>query len=132
MLAPAVLTADVRFEGGTHEDWIRFVRLWQPRSTPEREPTRPRGGVVVVHEDGQVLKVLHTKRGRLDPAAAQLPPAQADARALALRALPVPTANMLRRTLDAVCADGKTLTLGLFDESGLWTCFVARRRGGAF
>jgi len=197
----------VRFEGWTTEDWMRFVRLWQPRATPEREPTRPRGGVIVVHEDGQVLKVLHTKRGRLDPAAAPVPAAQADARALALRAgqpsalgelarahhaswalglrlgaldevmerfgararrgddltdqslqlativremmsegaigswpqrlrgLPVPTANMLRRTMDAVCPDRRTLVLGLFDAppgGGLWTSFVARRRGGAF
>jgi hypothetical protein len=199
-----LLTADVRFEGWTTEDWIRFVRLWQPRATPEREPTRPRGGVVVVHEDGQILKLLHTQRGRLDPTSFPVPASQADARALALRAgqpsalgelakahhaswalgvrlgaldevmerfgararrgddltaqalqlvtivremmgegaiaawpqrlrgLPVPTPNMVHRTLDALCADRKALVLGLFDASGLWTCFVARRRGGAF
>ena len=68
MLARDVLTPDVRFEGWTTQDWIRFTRLWQPRATPDREPTRPRGGVIVVHEDGQVLKLLHTKHGRLDPA----------------------------------------------------------------
>jgi hypothetical protein len=201
-----LLTADVRFEGWTTEDWMRFVRLWQPRATPEREPTRPRGGVIVVHEDGQILKLVHTQRGRLDPAWS-LEPAhapEADARALALRTgqtapladlarahhaswalglrlgaldeimerfgararrgdditdqalqlvtitremmnegaiaswpqrlrgFPVPTAHMVHRTLDALCADGKVLVLGLFDASGLWTCFVARRRGGGF
>ncbi len=194
----------MRFEGWTTQDWMRFVQLWQPRATPEREPTRPRGGVVVVHEDGQVLKLLHTMRGRLDPAEAQLPAPQADARALALRTgqpsalgelakvhraswalglrlgaldevmerfgararrgdditaqslqlvtivremmtegaisswpqrlrgLPVPTANMVRRTMDALCADGRAIALGLFDDTGLWTAFVARRRGPAF
>src|SRR5271165_3354008 len=81
MLALPVLTPDVRFEGWTTEDWMRFVRLWQPRATPEREPTRPRGGVVVVHEQGQILKLLHTARGRLDPALAA-PPASAAALAL--------------------------------------------------
>jgi hypothetical protein len=199
-----LLTADVRFEGWTTEDWIRFVRLWQPRATPDREPTRPRGGVMVVHEDGQVLKILHTRRGRLDPSSAPPPPDQVDARALALRTgqpsalgqlarahhaswalgmrlgaldevmerfgararrgddltaqalqlvtivremigegaiaswpqrlrgLPVPTAHVVRRTLDALCPDGRAIALGLFDHDGLWTSFVARRRDGAF
>jgi hypothetical protein len=199
-----LLTPDVRFEGWTTEDWMRFVRLWQPRATPEREPTRPRGGVIVVHEDGQILKLVHTHRGRLDPAWSLEAAPQADARALALRTgqpapladlarahhaswalglrlgaldevmerfgararqgdditdqalqlmtivremmnegamaswpqrlrgFPVPNATMVHRTLDAVCADGRALTLGLFDSSGLWTCFVARRRGRGF
>ncbi|HEY8040533.1 MAG TPA: hypothetical protein VIF15_12095 [Polyangiaceae bacterium] len=204
MLARAVLTQDVRFEGWTTEDWIRFVRLWQPRATPDREPTRPRGGVIVVHEDGQILKLLHTRHGRLDPASAVPPPGRADERALALRTgqpaalgqlasahraswalglrlgaldevmerfgararrgddltaqslllvgiaremigegaiaswpqrlrgLPVPTPPVVRRTLDALCSDGHAVALGLFDADGLWTSFVARRRGAAF
>jgi hypothetical protein len=199
-----VLTADVRFEGWTTEDWIRFLHLWQPRAAPEREPTRPRGGVVVVHEDGRVLKLLHTRRGRLDPALASPPEGDPAARALALRqgqasalaalargqnaswalalqkgaldevmerfgarvrrgddltaqslvvvgvvreliaegsiatwpqrlrGLPVPTPQVVRRTLDALVADGRTIALGLFDDGELWTSFVARRRGGAF
>jgi hypothetical protein len=197
-----VLTADVRFEGWTTEDWIRFVRLWQPRATPEREPTRPRGGVVVVHEQGQILKLLHTTRGRLDPALAAPPSSPAPTLALEsgqpsvlgelarehhaswalamrlgaldevmerfgararrtddlteqslkfleivqemiseaaistwpqrLRGIPVPTAQVARRTLDALCSEGRTVALGLFDAGGLWTAFVARRRGPAF
>src|SRR5258708_6713378 len=204
MLAPAVLTADARFEGFTTEDWIRFLRLWQPRAAPDREPTRPRGGVVVIHEDGQVLKLLHTRQGRLDPASATTPAERANPRALALRTgqpsalgqlarahhaswalgmrlgaldeimerfgararraddltaqsimlvgivreliaegaiatwpqrlrgIPVPTPHVVHRTLDALCADGRAIALGLFDTSGLWTAFVARRRGNAF
>jgi hypothetical protein len=199
-----LLTNDVRFEGWTTEDWIRFLRLWQPRATPDREATRPRGGVIVVHEDGEILKLLHTQKGRLDPTAGLLPPGEADARALALRAghasalgplaeahhaswalslrlgaldevmerlgarlrrgedltaqslllvgivrdmiaegaiaswpqrlrgIPTPTPQVVRRTLDALCADGSSVTLGLFDSEGLWTAFVARRRGPAF
>jgi hypothetical protein len=200
-----LLTADVRFEGWTTEDWMRFLRLWQPRAAaPEREATRPRGGVIVVHEDGQILKLVHTRRGRLDPAWSPEPAPQDGARALALRTgqtaplaelarahhaswalglrlgaldeimerfgararrgdditdqalqlvtiaremmnegaiaswpqrlrgLPVPSAHMVHRTLDALCGDGKALVLGLFDPSGLWTCFVARRRGRGF
>jgi hypothetical protein len=199
-----VLTHDVRFEGWTTEDWLRFLRLWQPRAAPEREPTRPRGGVVVVHEDGEVLKLLHTRLGRLEPAASAPPPSQAGARAIALsaghpsalgplahahhaswalsmrlgaldevmerlgarvrrgddltaqslllvsivrdmiaeghiaswpqrlRGIPVPTPQVVRRTLDALCPDGRAIALGLFDAEGLWTAFVARRRGPAF
>jgi len=200
-----VLTADVRFEGWNSQDWIRFVRLWQPRATPEREATRPRGGVVVVHEDGQILKLLHTRNGRLDPALTEATAdVAAEPRALAirvgqpaalgqlarahhaswalalrlgaldevmerfgararrgddltsqsllavgivremiaegaiatwpqrLRGVPVPTAHVARRALDALCPDGRAIALGLFDEGGLWTSFVARRRGAAF
>jgi hypothetical protein len=62
-----VLTADVRFEGWTTETWTRFLHLWKPRATPDREPTRPRGGVIAIHEDGVLKKLLHTRVGRLEP-----------------------------------------------------------------
>jgi hypothetical protein len=199
-----LLTHDVRFEGWTTEDWLRFLRLWQPRATPDGEPTRPRGGVIVVHDGGEVLKVLHTKKGRLDPASGMPPPGEAGARAMALhaghasalgslarthhaswalgmrlgaldevmerlgarvrrgddltaqslllvgivrdmidegaiatwpqrlRGIPVPTPAIVRRTVDALCPDGRAIALGLFDQSGLWTAFVARRRGHGF
>src|SRR5579863_5671014 len=101
MLARDVLTPDVRFEGWTTQDWIRFLRLWQPRATPDREPTRPRGGVVVVHEDGQVLKLLHTRHGRLDPASAVPSGDRTDAQALALRAGQPSALGQLARTHNA-------------------------------
>ncbi len=199
-----MLTADVRFEGWTTEDWIRLVRLWQPRATPDREPTLPRGGLIIIHERGQVLKVLHTKRGRLDPSIVE--PTAGGGRELALalesgeaetlerlagdhnaawalgmrlggldevmerfgarsrrdddlteqslkfieivhemisegaiatwpqrlRGFPIPTAPVARRALDALCGEGRTVALGLFDAEGLWTSLVARRRGAAF
>jgi hypothetical protein len=65
-----VLTADVRFEGWTTETWTRFLDLWKPRATPDREPTRPRGGVIAIHDDGRLRKLMHTRTGRLDPRAA--------------------------------------------------------------
>ncbi len=198
-----MLTPDVRFEGWTTEAWIRFLRLWQPRAIADREPTSPQGGVIVVHDDGEVLKLLHTRQGRLDPASA-LPPDQGKAQALALRigrpsalaqlarlhgaswaigmrlgaldevmerfgararrgddlttqslmlvgiaremldqgaitawpqrlrGVPLPTPAVVRRTLDALCPDGRAIALGLFDSGDLWTAFVARRRGAAF
>lgn len=62
-----MLTPDVRFEGWTTETWTRFLHLWKPRATPEREATRPRGGVIAIHDDGHLRKLLHTQAGRLDP-----------------------------------------------------------------
>lgn len=62
-----MLTPDVRFEGWTTESWTRFLHLWKPRASPDREPTRPRGGVIAIHEGGRLQKLLHTNTGRLDP-----------------------------------------------------------------
>ncbi len=62
-----MLTHDVRFEGWTIESWTRFVDVWKPRARPDLEPTRPRGGVIAIHEEGRLLKLLHTRTGRLDP-----------------------------------------------------------------
>ena len=62
-----MLTPDVRFEGWTTETWTRFLHLWKPRADPDREATRPRGGVIAIHEGGRLQKLLHTRTGRLDP-----------------------------------------------------------------
>jgi hypothetical protein len=121
-----VLTPDVRFEGWTTEDWSRFLRLWQPRATPDREPTRPRGGVIVVHEDGQVLKLLHTRHGRIDPASAARMPGQTDSRALALRAGQPSALGQLARAHNASWAFG--MRLGALDE--VMERFGARARRG--
>src|SRR5579883_2251191 len=115
MLArPAVLTPDVRFEGWTTEDWLRFLRLWQPRAAPDRAAARPRGGVVVVHDEGEVLKLLHTVHGRLDPASSRPPAAEADSRALALRTGQVSAIVQLARAHEAGWALG--VRLGALDE----------------
>ncbi|MDP9150571.1 MAG: hypothetical protein M3O36_11610 [Myxococcota bacterium] len=196
-----MLTPDVRFEGWTTEDWTRFVRLWQPRVG---SADGPRGGVIAVYDESQILKLLHTRRGRLDPREGLQATDESDGRALALRTghpsglgrlaraqraswalslrlgaldevmerfgararrgddltdqslllvgivrelmgegaisswpqrlrgMPVPTAHVVHRTLDALCSDGRAITLGLFDAGDLWTAFVARRRGVAF
>jgi hypothetical protein len=65
-----MLTNDVRFEGWTTDDWVRFIHLWQPRASPDREETRPRGGLFVIHDSARVQKLLHTRRGRLEPGSA--------------------------------------------------------------
>jgi len=62
-----VLTPDVRFEGWTTETWKRFLHLWKPRAPADRELTRPRGGVIAIHESDRLRKLLHTRSGRLDP-----------------------------------------------------------------
>ena len=62
MLAP-----DVRFEGFTTTDWVRVLSLFRPRPRAHeaRDPDRPRGGVIAVHDRGKLLKLLHTTVGRL-------------------------------------------------------------------
>jgi hypothetical protein len=188
-----VLTADVRFEGWKTEDWGRFLDLWKPRATRvEDEPTRPRGGVIVIHEAGTILKLLHTSKGRLDlpqpvPVVdgrvplAELAAAHHASWALSahrgaldevmerfgararrgddlveqslllvgivrgmilegaieswprrLRGVPIPTVPMVERTMDALCADGHAIALGMFKDEELWTAFVTRRRGRSF
>jgi hypothetical protein len=62
-----VLTADVRFEGWTADDWLRFVSLWKPRPPAGLEPVGRGGGLFVVHDGVRVRKILHTKKGRLSP-----------------------------------------------------------------
>jgi hypothetical protein len=71
-----VLTPDVRFEGWTTETWKRFLHLWKPRAPDDREPTRPRGGIIAIHEGERLRKLLHTRTGRLDPRAAWPVPLQ--------------------------------------------------------
>jgi hypothetical protein len=68
-----MFTADVRFEGWTTDDWSRFLHLWKPRASADAEPTRPRGGVLVVHAGSRVRKVLHTRRGRVNLATVPWP-----------------------------------------------------------
>jgi hypothetical protein len=62
-----VLSADVRFEGFTATDWTRVLSLFRPRRLggEQRDPSRPRGGVVAVHAGGALLKLVHTEVGRL-------------------------------------------------------------------
>jgi hypothetical protein len=62
-----VLSADVRFEGFTATDWTRVLSLFRPRraSSEQRDPSRPRGGVVAVHTGGVLRKLVHTEVGRL-------------------------------------------------------------------
>jgi hypothetical protein len=187
-----VLTADVRFEGWTAEDWQRFLSLWEPRSasptaaaTPA--PGAPSGGLFVIHDGTAVRKLLHTANGRQDPPASWPMPLDALAEAYGatwvvaatvgaldevmerfgararrqddwtdqalslvgivremmdegtlqywprrLSGIPTPTAGMVHRALDSVCASGRAVVLGMFKGGELWTAFVGRRRGAAF
>lgn len=62
-----MLSADVRLEGFTQSDWAKVLSLFRPRATPgkERDPERPRGGIIAIHEGGRLRKLLHTQAGRL-------------------------------------------------------------------
>jgi len=62
-----VLAAEARFEGFTATDWSRVLSLFRPRRATglQRDPDRARGGVIAVHGDGRLRKLLHTQVGRL-------------------------------------------------------------------
>src|SRR5262245_64065939 len=81
-----MLAGDVRFEGFTATDWSRVLSLFSPRraSGRQRDEDRPRGGVVAVHGNGKLRKLLHSDVGRLrlEDAARDWP---LDAEALARR-----------------------------------------------
>jgi hypothetical protein len=66
-----VLTADVRFEGWTAEDWQRFLGLWTPHppahAAADAALEKRGGGLFVLHDGTAVRKLLHTRRGRLAP-----------------------------------------------------------------
>jgi hypothetical protein len=49
-----------------------------------------------------------------------------------LRGIPAPTEAMVVRAVDALCADGRAICLGMFKDEELWTAFIARRRGACF
>lgn len=72
-----MLSADVRLEGFTTTDWTRILSLFRPRraSGEQRDPDRPRGGVIAVHTNGKLHKLVHTQVGRLrlDDAARDFP-----------------------------------------------------------
>lgn len=169
------------------QSWSRFLSLWKPRAEPEREAERPRGGLFVVHDGTRIRKILHSKRGRLDPAEAfpvdlaelatrhrasfavsiemgALEDVMDDFGARLLReddlvsqslkllasmreamqggglelwprrlaGVPVPTEGMIVRALDALCAEGHVILIGLFEEGALWTALCLRRRGAEF
>jgi hypothetical protein len=182
-----VLTADVRFEGWTAQDWRRFLHLWQPRAALTPAPDRPTGGLIVIHDGARIRKMLHTTTGRVQSlgpwpvtlahlaethgaswavaahtgaldelmerfgararrgddlttqalsllgiARDMLVEGAVDSWPRRLRGVPPPTAAMVRRATDAVCADGHAILLGMFDAGELWTSLVARRRGNGF
>jgi len=183
-----VLSAHVRFEGFTATDWIRVLSLFRPRRTSgeQRDPNRPRGGVIAIHEEGRLRKLLHTEVGRLgieglswpmsaeeiarkheasfcivfesgtlerimerfaaraergddlatqtltlfSLAQAELAQGHLDAWPLRLSGVPIPTPGMVRTSLDAVCPQGKSMLLGLFEGGEVWTSIALRRTEG--
>lgn len=49
-----------------------------------------------------------------------------------LRGAPIPTAGMVRGTLDSVCGVGRTMVVGLFEAGELWTSIALRRDARGF
>ena len=62
-----MFSPDVRLEGFTHDDWQRLLTLFRPVRPPEvsRDPGRPQGLVLALHDGTGLLKLLHSQVGRL-------------------------------------------------------------------
>ena len=71
-----MLTREVRFEGFTVPDWLRLLSLFERPEPPAHdggEAPKPEGGLVVIHDEKRVRKLLHTRVGRLDIAGERWP-----------------------------------------------------------
>ncbi len=62
-----MLTLDVRFEGWTAADWVRLLSLFRAGRAPSSGEAAAPGGILAIHEEGRLRKLLHTRAGRLDP-----------------------------------------------------------------
>ncbi|MCU0682396.1 MAG: hypothetical protein MUF34_09100 [Polyangiaceae bacterium] len=62
-----MLTLDVRFEGWTATDWVRFLSLFRAGRAPDPAASPAAGGILAIHEEGRLRKLLHTRAGRLEP-----------------------------------------------------------------
>jgi len=63
----SVFSPGVRLVGFTTTDWERLLSLFQPRrpSGEVRDADRPAGAVIGIHEGGKLVKLVHTRVGRL-------------------------------------------------------------------
>lgn len=65
-----MLTPDVRVEGFDAADWIALGDIFGRGSASKAKPDAPSGGVIALVDGGQVVKLLSTVHGRLEPSAA--------------------------------------------------------------
>lgn len=66
-----MFTPDVRFSGYTSAEWVRLADLF--RGGKLRADEAKHGGVVALSDGRLLLKLVHTRRGRLDPLAQEWP-----------------------------------------------------------
>jgi hypothetical protein len=64
-----MLTEDVHVEGFTASEWIRLLQLVRR----ERLPSERSGGIVALTSGTRLRKLVHTERGRCDPAGISWP-----------------------------------------------------------
>jgi hypothetical protein len=105
-----------------HADWALSVHMGALDECMDRFGARARRGDDFLD---QALTLVAIVREMLVEGAIEAWPRR-------LRGVPLPSDAMVRRALDAVCADATALVLGTFERGELFTAVVARRRGGAF
>jgi len=70
-----VITRDVSFDGFTATDWQRLAEVFRApaAAVATRDEVPSLGGVVAVTTGNRLRKLVHTKRGRLEPGATEWP-----------------------------------------------------------
>ena len=105
-----------------HASWALGARIGALDEVMERFGERARRGDDMTV---QALKLVAIVREMTDEGALESWPRR-------LRGVPVPSAAVVDRAIDALCGDGRAIALGMFQGGELWTAFVARRRGTGF
>lgn len=105
-----------------HASWAIVLEAGTLESIMESFGARARRGDDLTTQALELLSLAHEEHlaGRIE------------AWPRRLRGVPVPTAGMVRSTLDSVCPIGKTVVVGLFEEGELWTSIALRRGARGF
>jgi hypothetical protein len=100
--------------------WAAVIEVGTLESIMERFGARARRGDDLTV---QTLTLLGLARDELQAGRIDLYPRR-------LQGMPLPSAGMVRGTLDSLCRPGRSLLLGLFEGGEVWTSLALRRREG--
>jgi hypothetical protein len=105
-----------------HASWAAILEAGTLETIMDRFAERTRRGDDIA---AQTITLTQVARDELVAGHIQLWPHR-------LRGVPIPSAGMVRGSLDSICPVNRTLVVGLFEEGELWTSIALRRGPGGF
>ncbi len=105
-----------------HASWAAVLEAGTLDNVMEGFAARTRRGDDIT---AQTLTLLHAAREEMIEGRIDLWPRR-------LRGTPIPSAGMVRSSLDSVCPPGRTMVIGLFEAGELWTSAALRRGPNGF